>query len=141
MEISITNYYIPKVSDNFVISKTNKALKGRPRKLGNQNSVSLQSIMPVGIADSSCQNRCYDTLISNLGMDIMDNSEILAMLKENHSISNSDSDRSNYSLSMKDMAPPTDNETMLRIVQLRLHQGWSTKSLWSKFRVTHEQLA
>ena len=53
MEISITNYYIPKVTDNFVISKTNIALKGRPRKLGNQNSVSLQSIMLVGIADSS----------------------------------------------------------------------------------------
>ena len=83
--------------------------------------------MPVGIADSSSQNRCYDTLLSNLGMDIMDNSEILAILKEKHSISNSD--RSNYSLSVKDMAPPTDDETIIKIIQLRLHQGRTTKSL------------
>ena len=83
--------------------------------------------MPVGIADSSRQNRCYDTPLSNLGMDIMENSEILAILKEKHSISNSD--RSNYSLSVKDMAPLTDDETMIKIVQLKLHQGRTTKSL------------
>ena len=140
MEFSITNYYIPEVIDHFSITKVNLAGKGRPRILGNQNSKSLLSIMPVGIADSSHQNHCYNALLSNLGIDLLDNGEILFMLKEKHSISNSDSDHSNHSLSEKEIVLPTDDENTLRIVKLRLYQGWSTKSLWLKFGITHEQL-
>ena len=98
MSISITNYYVPWVGDAFFITKTNITLKGRPKMFGSHHDESLRSIMPIGIADSSRQNRCYETLLANLEINKMDNSEIIELLKEKLLIANSDSDHSSYSL-------------------------------------------
>ena len=140
MSISITNYYVPWVGDDFFITKTNITLKGRPKMFGSHHDESLRSIMPVGIADSSRQNRCYETLLANLEINKMDNSEIVELLKEKLLIASSDYDHSSYSLREKEIAFPIEKENMLRIIKLRLYEGWSTKSLWSRFGVTNQQL-
>ena len=96
---------------------------------GSHHDGSLRSIMPVGIADSSRQNQCYETLLANLEINKMDNSEIVELLKEKLLIANSDSDHSSYSLREKEIAFPIEKENMLRIIKLRLYKDWSTKSL------------
>ena len=96
---------------------------------GSHHDESLRSIMPAGIADSLRQNRCYETLLANLEINKMDNSEIVELLKEKLLIANSDSDHSSYSLREKEIAFSIEKENMLRIIKLRLYEGWSTKSL------------
>ena len=108
MKFSITNYYIPRASDSFYITKTSIALQGRPRRLGKQNSELLSSIMPVEIADYSRQNHFYNALLSNLGIDQMGNGEILVALKLKHLAPSSAPDHPDLPLSEKETTPQSN---------------------------------